>query len=118
MQLWILFAIGALVSWGAYGPAMAEGRANFPDKATAGWRAFLCVGIAYFLVAVLVPLFTLWSKGSLSGFSGKGVAYSTVGGVLGARGAVCIIWAFQNGGTPIRVMPLVFAGAPVVTAII
>src|ERR1041384_1968227 len=91
---------------------------SLPDKAAAGWRAFLCVGIAYFLVAVLVPLFTLWSKGSLSGFSGKGVAYSTVGGVLGALGAVCIIWAFQNGGTPIRVMPLVFAGAPVVTAII
>src|ERR1041385_9093605 len=38
--------------------------------------------------------------------------------VLGVLGAVCIIWAFQNGGTPIRVMPLVFAGAPVVTAII
>jgi len=34
-----------------------------------------------------------------------------LGGALGAFGAICIIMAFRNGGSPTYVMPLVFAGA-------
>ena len=118
MQLWIAFVIGAVLAWGAYGPALHLGRAGFPDVVTASMRALLCVGIAYFLVAVLVPVGSLWSQGKLAGFTFKGSAISTLAGVLGALGAACIIWAFQNGGKPIYVMPLVFAGAPVVNALI
>jgi drug/metabolite transporter (DMT)-like permease len=39
------------------------------------------------------------------------------GGALGALGAVCIILAFKSGGLPTYVMPLVFAGAPLVNVI-
>ena len=38
----------------------------------------------------------------------------TLGGTLGALGAVCIIWAFRACGSPLYVMPPVFAGAPIV----
>jgi uncharacterized membrane protein len=118
MQPWLLFVLGAVVSWGAYGPALHAGQTAFPDRATASLRSLLCVGIAYFLVAVLVPLATLWGQDQLPGFNARGSVFSLLGGVLGALGAVCIIWAFKNGGVPLYVMPLVFAGAPLVNVII
>jgi len=42
---------------------------------------------------------------------------ATWAGALGALGAVCIIWAFRAGGSPLLVMPLVFSGAPVVNVL-
>jgi hypothetical protein len=80
-------------------------------------RALLCVGAAYFLVGVLVPLVALTLQGELRGFSTTGVTTATWAGTLGALGAVCIIWAFRSGGSPLYVMPLVFAGAPVINVL-
>jgi hypothetical protein len=59
----------------------------------------------------------LGAQGELKGFSGPGVLSATAGGALGALGAVCIIWAFRSGGSPLYVMPLVFAGAPVINVL-
>jgi hypothetical protein len=80
-------------------------------------RALLCVGVAYFLVGVLVPLITLSAQGQLTGFTMNGSISATGAGVLGALGAVCIIFAFRFGGLPLYVMPLVFGGAPVVNVL-
>jgi hypothetical protein len=75
------------------------------------------VGVAYFLVAILIPGGTLVSQGQLKAFSGSGTLYATLGGALGAFGAIFVIWAFRAGGIPTYVMPIVFAGAPVVNVI-
>jgi hypothetical protein len=107
---WTLFVLGAVLSWGVYGPMLHRGQTLLGNPL----RALLCVGIAYVLVAVLVPGIALSASGELGGFNGAGVAASTAGGILGALGAVCIIWAFRAGGTPPLVMALVFAGAPLV----
>jgi hypothetical protein len=81
-------------------------------------KALLCVGAAYFLVGVLVPLAGLSAQqGGLSGFNGPGTISATIGGILGALGAICIIWAFKSGGLPIYVMPLVFGGAPIINVV-
>jgi hypothetical protein len=81
-------------------------------------RALLCVGIAYFLIGILVPLVLLTAQGQgLSGFNRAGTAGATVAGALGALGAVCIIYSFRTGGTPTYVMPLVFGGAPLVNVL-
>jgi len=80
-------------------------------------RALLCVGIAYFLIAVLVPVITLSAQGGLNGFNTNGTFSAGLGGALGALGAVCIIWAFRAGGLPTYVMPLVFGGAPLVNVL-
>ncbi|MGH9943959.1 MAG: hypothetical protein ACRD9R_16565, partial [Pyrinomonadaceae bacterium] len=80
-------------------------------------RALLCVGVAYFLIGVLVPVLWLSSQGQLGGFTTKGTLTATFAGTLGAIGAVCIIFAFRSGGLPTYVMPLVFAGAPVVNVL-
>jgi len=120
MQYYLLFVLGAVFSWGMYGPALHKGQLAFddPERINKSLKALLCVGAAYFLVGVLVPAGILSAKGQLGGFSAKATTFSTFAGVLGALGAVCIIWAFKNGGSPLIVMPLVFAGAPVVNAIV
>ncbi len=120
MHTWLFFVVGAALSWGAYGPALHKGQLAFDDaeRLHKSLRALLCVGGAYFLVGVLVPAGFLAAKGELAGFTARGALFSTASGVLGALGAVCIIWAFKSGGTPLVVMPLVFAGAPVVNAMI
>jgi hypothetical protein len=110
---WVLFVAGAILSWGLYGPALHRGQIALGNPL----RALLCVGGAYFLIGVLVPVVALSAQGQLHGFSTRGVAAATAGGTLGALGAVCIIWAFRAGGSPLYVMPLVFAGAPIVNAL-
>ena len=110
-MLWIIFALGAALAWGLYGPALHSGQVALGSP----MRALLCVGVAYFLIGVLVPVASLSYQGDLQqGFTMKGAIGATLGGALGAIGAVCIIFAFRSGGLPTYVMPLVFAGAPLV----
>ncbi len=110
---WLLFVAGAVLSWGLYGPALHKGQAALGNPL----RALLCVGLAYFLIGVLVPLIALSAQGQLNGFARPGILAATFAGTLGAVGAVCIIWAFRAGGSPLYVMPLVFAGAPVINVL-
>ncbi len=117
-MLWLVFVVGAVLSWGTYGVALHKGQVALGNPL----RALLCVGIAYFLIAVLVPVGALVQQGQSvgEGFRGdkvSGAWVATAAGALGAIGAVCIIYAFRTGGTPLYVMPLVFGGAPLVNVI-
>lgn len=113
-MLWVLFVVGAILSWGMYGPALHKGQVALGNP----MKALLCVGVAYFLIGVLVPVGSLAGSGGLNGFSSTGATMATLGGALGAIGAVCIIYAFKSGGTPAYVMPLVFGGAPLVNVLV
>lgn len=110
---WLWFVFGAVLSWGTYGVALHRGQVALGNPL----KALLCVGVAYFLIAVLVPAGALAGQGQLKGFGAGGTVGATVAGALGALGAVCIIWAFKSGGTPTYVMPLVFGGAPLVNVL-
>ena len=108
---WIVFALGAALAWGMYGPALHQGQVALGSP----FRALLCVGIAYLLIGVLVPVVALASQGQLGqGWTTAGTVGATAAGTLGALGAVFIIYAFRAGGLPTYVMPLVFGGAPLV----
>lgn len=111
---WVIFVAGAVLSWGAYGVLLHKGQTQLGNPL----KALLCVGVAYFLIGVIVPAFTLGAQGELSGFNTGGVATATIAGALGALGAACIIYAFRAGGLPFYVMPLVFGGAPVVNVLV
>ena len=111
---WLAFVAGAVASWGVYGAMLHGGQVKLGSP----MRALLCVGVAYFLIGVLVPLVVLMTQGQgLSGFNRDGTVAATVAGALGALGAVCIIFSFRTGGTPTYVMPLVFGGAPLVNVL-
>ena len=111
---WIVFVAGAVLSWGAYGAMLHMGQTQLGNPL----KALLCVGVAYFLIGILVPVAALGSQGQLNKFDSKGLIIATIAGALGAIGAACIIWAFRNGGLPVYVMPLVFGGAPVVNVLL
>jgi hypothetical protein len=107
-----LLMIGlALFSWGAYGPVLHTGQAAMRHSRM---RPLICVGLAYIVIAVVMPYFFLGEMGEASTYGSLGTLWSFLGGAFGAAGALGIILAFKSGGRPVFVMPLVFGGAPVV----
>lgn len=111
----VLLAVSlALLSWGAYGPVLHKGQAAMGGSRL---RPLICIGVAYFLIAVLVPLALLGPLGDQGTWSVSGVAWSTAAGSLGAIGALGTILAFACGGKPFTVMPVVFGCAPVINTL-
>jgi hypothetical protein len=113
-MIWVIFVAGAVLSWGTYGALLHLGQRQLGNPL----KAMLCVGVAYFLIGVLIPVVSLGAQGRLSGFNSTGLFTATLAGALGAAGAACIIYAFRHGGLPIYVMPLVFGGAPIVNVLV
>ncbi len=111
----MLAAIGlTALCWGAYGPVLHFGR----EAMHSSLRPFVCVGAAYFVIAVLVPLTLLARGGERGNWTTRGVLWSLLAGTTGALGALGVILALGFGGRPIYVMPLVFGGAPVVNTLL
>jgi len=50
-MVWLIFVAGAVLSWGAYGVLLAQGQTQLGNPL----KALLCVGVAYFLIGVIVP---------------------------------------------------------------
>jgi hypothetical protein len=118
MNKWLVFALMTVVSWGLYGIFLHNGQTAMADKNNALYKSFLFVGLAYFLTAVLAPLAMLSLRQASWNFPVEGMAWSLVAGIVGAVGAFCVLLAFGNGGKPGVVMTIVFAGAPIVNAVV
>ena len=73
---WLVFVLGAVLSWGAYGVLLHRGQVMLGNPL----KALLCVGVAYFLIGVLIPVATLASQGNLSGFNQTGLMVATIAG--------------------------------------
>jgi hypothetical protein len=136
-----MFVAGAILTWGAYVVTIDHGRATLAGTAHGGrplvpmpvaaMRAFLFIGLAYFVLGVLVPAGYLWLNPvdraafpADPGWVRRGVVLSTLAGILGAAGALCIVFAVgaarrafgPNGAA--YVAPLVFCFAPIVNVLI
>lgn len=138
MNSWLLFAFLTVLSWGVYGILLHLGRSGMPgmnppgpEAANAGLKAFLWVGVAYFVVAIIGPAVVLKMRGSDWSFSGGGISWSFIAGSAGAIGAFTLILALGAAAMPVAkggggfgpfaaaaVMPIVFGGAPVVNALV
>lgn len=114
---WLVFALMTVVSWGLYGAFLHTGQMGMADPVNGRYKAFLFVGIAYFLTAVLAPLVVLKLQGATWDFPTRGMGWSLLAGIVGATGAFCVLLAFGAKGSPAVVMSIVFAGAPVVNAL-
>lgn len=121
MNWWLAFSLMTVSCWGLYGIALHGGALGMKDPVDGRYKAFLLVGLMYFVFAVLAPLVLLAVKGgNLNFFSypKEGLVWSSVAGILGAAGAFGVLLAFGAKGHPAVVMSIVFAGAPVVNAIV
>ncbi|MDB4778290.1 hypothetical protein OAG68_02420 [bacterium] len=115
----LVFVFMTFVCWGIYGPTLHLGQEGMgAEGQKSSLRPFVCVGIAYFLIAVIYPLVVLFTKGEKGKWTSFGFVWSFVAGAVGAVGALGIIMAFKFGGKPVYVMPLVFGCAPVVNTIV
>ncbi|MDA0991450.1 MAG: hypothetical protein O3A51_11950 [Verrucomicrobia bacterium] len=115
---WLLFSGLTVLCWGLYGITLHAGQVSMADAVNGRYKAFFWVGIAYLIIAVLVSAIMISKGGSGWSFPVRGVLWSTVAGVVGALGAFGVLLAFGAKGTPSVVMSIVFAGAPIVNAIV
>ena len=118
------FAIGTAMFWGTYGPLLQKGHHLMESGRL---RPFICVGVAYLLVAIVGPIIVMYltgmemetakGKGLSHGWTMNGIIWSTIAGGVGALGAFTLIMAINYGGprSPIFVMPIVFGCAPIVS---
>jgi len=123
---WIVFALLTVLSWGVYGVLLHKGRGLMPMGAEtphASLKAFLFVCIAYALIGIAAASM-LKLRGSDWSFTGSGITWSLIAGTAGALGAFTLVLALgaaspiYKGAAAAAVMPIVFAGAPIVNTIV
>ena len=117
-MLWLMYALMTVAFWGLYGLFLHSGQIGMADPIDGRYKAYLFVGLAYFLTAVLAPLAVLILRKASLSFPARGISLSLIAGLVGAAGAFCVLLAFGAKGTPATVMTIVFAGAPVVNAVV
>ena len=113
MPIWLIFALGTVCCWGAYGTAIHKSNVLLGH----GMKTILLVGVAYFFLAVLIPGIYIMSKQAIDwSFPTKGLMFGLLAGSLGALGAICVTFAMrpESGGNPLFVMPIIFGCAPLV----
>ncbi len=82
-NMWLVYSVLAGLCWGTYVPFVQQGIQGLRGNSLG---SFLCVGVAYFLIAVLFPLamFTTGEKAPEWNF--YGVTFATLAGIAGALG--------------------------------
>jgi hypothetical protein len=114
-RVWMLFVALAGLCWGAYVPMIAFGGKALKNS----YAALLCVGAAYFVIAIVLPVSILWARGKMPEWNSAGVTFATLAGAAGALGALCVIFAtFEFRGDRLFVAPVIFATAPVINTVI
>jgi len=117
-NIWMIWALTTVACWGVYGILLHTGQVAMGDPQTGRYKAFFWVGIAYVLVAVLAPTAMIVASGASWSMPSAGVFWSLLAGIAGAVGAFGVLLAFGAKGHPAVVMSIIFAGAPIVNAVV
>ncbi len=136
-NLWLVYVALAGLAWGTYVPIIFYGGGELGGKPLSRMLAILCVGGAYFVIGVLLPLYFLLTadKEQWPTFSTNGLVFSSLAGVAGAVGALCVVFAsgeamklgldmkkedptFNPATYRMFIAPLIFGLAPIINVII
>lgn len=128
---WIGYVLLAGLSWGTYVPLIFYGGSELGGKPSARIMAILCVGLAYFVIAVMFPLYLFLSgQQPWPDMTSTGLTFSGLAGAAGAIGALCVVFATKSamesakaaGLEPnsykLYIAPLIFGLAPVINTIV
>jgi len=118
-KAWLYYAILAGLCWGTYVPFVQQGIAGLQRNSLA---SFLCVGVAYFLIAILFPVGMFLAGEKTPQWNAYGIGFATMAGVAGALGALCVIFANRAApaGSDYRMYigPVIFALAPLLNTVV
>ena len=133
---WWGYVILAGLSWGTYVPIIFYGGSELGGKSGSRLMAILCVGVAYFVLAVVVPL-ALFISGQEEWppLTTTGLVFASLAGVAGAVGAICVIFAskaamaagmeakqlapdFNPASYRLLIAPLIFGLAPIINTLL
>jgi len=131
---WWGYVILAGLAWGVYVPLIFFGGTELTTRpGTIGGRlaSILCVGIAYFLLGVVVPVILMSVRDDAKPeWKTTGLVFSGLAGVAGAVGAICVIFASKaavdaartEGVNPatyrMYIAPLIFSLAPAINTLL
>jgi hypothetical protein len=111
----MVFVVLAGLCWGTYVPLIASGGKQLGSS----YAAFLCVGVAYVLIAVLFPVGIFLARRTWPAFQPTGITFATLAGVAGALGALCVIFATTEfKGPRLYVAPVIFGLAPLINTVV
>jgi hypothetical protein len=86
------------------------------------YGAFLCVGIAYVLIAVLFPLARFYMVGrERLEINATGITFACLAGAAGALGALCVIFASSaapDKSYALYIAPIIFGLAPLLNTVV
>ena len=131
--LWIFYVALAGLAWGTYVPIIFYGGNELGGKAASRMLGVLCVGVAYFVIGVIFPLIYLYVMTPAEqrpSPTTNGLLFSSLAGVAGAVGAICVIFATraavdagkEYAGDPaaykVYIAPLIFGLAPVINVVV
>jgi hypothetical protein len=139
---WLFYVILAGLAWGTYVPIIFYGGGELtlitpgkPPTPSGRVMAILCVGAAYFVIGVLLPLL-MFATGWLGvkwddvDKGAPGLTFASLAGVAGAVGAICVVFATSAAMGAARseklpldtykvfIAPLIFGLAPVINVVI
>jgi hypothetical protein len=129
---WLVYVALAGLSWGTYVPIIFYGGSELGGKSLSRMVAILCVGGAYFVIGVLLPLWYLLTtdREQWPQFTTSGLVFSSLAGVAGAVGALCVVFASKaaidaaklTGAPPATyrmfIAPLIFGLAPIINVLV
>ena len=129
---WWGYVVLAGLSWGTYVPIIFYGGSELGGKPLSRMVAILCVGGAYFVIGVLLPLYYLFTtdRAQWPQFTTSGLVFSSLAGVAGAAGALCVVFASKaaidaaklNEVSPgtyrVFIAPLIFGLAPIINVVV
>ena len=131
IDTWVWYVLLAGLSWGTYVPLIFYGGSELGGKPASRILAILCVGIAYFVIAVLFPLYLFLSgKEEWPDLKTTGLVFSGLAGVAGAVGALCVVFASKAAVDAAKaadlppatfrlyIAPLIFGMAPVINTLV
>jgi hypothetical protein len=129
---WLFYVALAGLAWGTYVPIIFYGGKELGGAPNARLMAILCVGVAYFVIGVLLPLVayvTGWQ--AWPQVNATGLLFSGLAGVAGAVGAICVIFATKAAmdagkalpepdpnAYKVYIAPLIFGLAPVINVVV
>jgi hypothetical protein len=98
---WWGYVILAGLSWGTYVPIIFFGGSELSAKPGIGGRlmAIICVGVAYLVLAIVIPVIVFlmnqeaWKDTNKIDSAPAGYVFAALAGVMGAVGAICVVFA-------------------------